>query len=303
VTHRGGACDGGVPQAAVAPGQSGGPRNRSDDENGETSGAATSFGSVAESYDRVRPGPAPAAMDWLVPPGCAVAVDLAAGTGLFTRALLGRSARVIAVEPDPRMREVLARRSPEVDVRAGYGEAMPLPDGAADAVFVSTAWHWLDLPRAVPEIARVLRRGGRLGIIWTSRDRTDDWVAELDLLSLDGIERPDAAATAPRTAAEARAWLDRAREVTLPEGSPFRAGQTASFRFRRTMPLADVLDWLATNSAFITASPASRAAVLSRYREALAGRAMAGTARDGFAEGEPVIDMPMRSWCWRAERR
>ncbi len=146
---------------------------------------ATSFGSVADSYDRVRPGPAAAALDWLVPAGCEVAVDLAAGTGLFTRALLGRAARVVAVEPDARMREVLARRSPGVDVREGRGEAMPLPDASADAVFVSTAWHWLDLPRAVPEIARVLRPGGRLGVIWTSRDRDEDWVAELDLLRLD----------------------------------------------------------------------------------------------------------------------
>ena len=302
MTHRGSACDDGLPPRAVVPGQLVGPRNRSDDEGRGNDQAATSFGSVAESYDRVRPGPAPEAMDWLVPPGCGVAVDLAAGTGLFTRALLGRAARVIAVEPDTRMREVLARRSPQVDARTGYGEAMPLPDGAADAVFVSTAWHWLDLPRAVPEIARVLRPGGRLGVIWTSRDRTDDWVAELDLLKLDGIDRPDAAATEPRTTGEVRGWLDRAHTITLPEGSPFGAGQTASFRFRRTMPLADVLNWVATNSAFITASPVSRAAALDRYRDVLAGRAVAGTQQDGFAAGEPVIDMPMRSWCWRAER-
>ena len=135
---------------------------------------ATSFGNVAESYDRVRPGPAPRALDWLVPDGCEVAVDLAAGTGLFTRELIGRAARVVAVEPDARMREVLARRSPEVDVREGWGEAMPLPDASADAVFVSTAWHWLDPARAVPEIARVLRPGGRLGVIWTSRNRDQD---------------------------------------------------------------------------------------------------------------------------------
>src|ERR1700684_3546499 len=98
------------------------------DNQGVTTGEsdATSFGSVADSYDRVRPGPAPAALDWLVPPACAVAVDLGAGPGLFPRALLGRAARVVAVEPDARMREVLARRSPAVDVRAGRGEAMPL---------------------------------------------------------------------------------------------------------------------------------------------------------------------------------
>jgi hypothetical protein len=65
---------------------------------------------MAGSYDRVRPGPAPAAVDWLIPAGCAVAVDLAAGTGLFTRALQGRVGQVVAVEPDERMRQVLAGR-------------------------------------------------------------------------------------------------------------------------------------------------------------------------------------------------
>jgi SAM-dependent methyltransferase len=255
---------------------------------------ATSFGSVADSYDRVRPGPPAAALDWLVPSGCEVAVDLAAGTGLFTRALLGRATRVVAVEPDARMREVLARRPAEIDVRAGRGEAMPLPDASADAVFVSTAWHWLDLPRAVPEIARVLRPGGRLGVLWTSRDRDEDWVAGLDLLG------PDNAGSAsdadgdrePRTLAEVRAQLDRHHAVRLPAGSPFGPGETASFGFTRTMPIDDVLAWLATSSDFITAPAAGREAALARSRAVLLSR----------AGNEPVIGMPLRSWCWRADR-
>ena len=250
---------------------------------------ATSFGRVAARYDRVRPGPPAAALDWLVPAGCRVAVDLAAGTGLFTRALLGRVARVTAVEPDPRMREVLARRSPALDVRDGRGEAMPLPDGAADAVFVSTAWHWLDPPRAVPEIARVLRPGGRLGVIWTSRNRDEDWVAELDLLWHRGGP--------PGTPAGVRAYLDSHNTVTLPDGAAFGAAETASFRFSRTMPVADVLDWLATSSNVITASVADRETGLARCREALLARA--GERAGGAG---PVIEMPMRSWCWRAER-
>src|SRR6202044_1247557 len=142
----------------------------------------------------------------LGPGGRAVAVGRAAGTGLFTRELLGRAARVVAVEPDPRMREVLARRAPERDAPPGRGEAMPLPDASADAVFVSTAWHWLDPARAVPEIARVLRPDGRLGVIWTTRDRDQDWVAELDLLRLPGVSDQDGE---PRTVEEARAALDR----------------------------------------------------------------------------------------------
>ena len=260
-------------------------------------GKATSFGRVADRYDRVRPGPAAAAVDWLVPAGCGVAVDLAAGTGLFTRALLGHAARVIAVEPDARMREVLASRSPGLDVRAGRGEAMPLPDASADALFVSTAWHWLDLPRAIPEIARVLRPGGRLGVIWTSRDRDEDWVAGLDLL------RPDSTDDGPRgagagsggrpTLAEARAALDRHHVVRLPPGSAFGPAQTASFGFTRTMPVDDVLAWLATNSDFITAPAAAQEAARARYAGLLLSRA--------GDDGE--IAVPLRSWCWRADRR
>jgi SAM-dependent methyltransferase len=251
----------------------------------------TSFGSVAESYDRVRPGPDAEALDWLVPPDCGLAVDVAAGTGLFTRALIGRAGQVVAIEPDERMRAVLAERSPEVRVLAGWGEQMPLPDACADAVFVSTAWHWLDPARAVPEITRVLRPGGRLGVIWTSRDRREDWVAELDLLRLPGIDDPPSAGR-PRTRNDVRASLEKEHSVTLPDDAEFGAAVTASFGFTRTLPVDDVVEWLATNSSFITASAADRAAGLDRCRAALLRQ----------TGGDDIIEMPMRSWCWRAER-
>lgn len=81
------------------------------------------------------------------------------------------------------MRAVLAARSPGARAVAGRGEVIPVPDASADGIFVSSAWHWLDPGQAVPEIARVLRDGGRLGVIWTSRDRQTDWVTELNRVS------------------------------------------------------------------------------------------------------------------------
>lgn len=253
---------------------------------GDKEQSATSFGTIAESYDRVRPGPAPAAVDWLVPGGCTVAVDLAAGTGLFTRALQGRAGSVVAVEPDERMRHVLAERSSGVRVLDGWAEEIPLPDRCADAVLVSHAWHWFDPQRAVPEIARVLTDGGRLGVLWTSRDRSEDWVAELDVV------RPP---KQPRTADEAMERLSRQHTVTMPGAAPFGAAQTASFGFTRIISVQDTLDWLASASQVITADPEQRAAGLTRSRAALKARAF--RARD-----TEVVRMPMRSWCWRAGR-
>jgi SAM-dependent methyltransferase len=244
---------------------------------------ATSFGQVADDYDRLRPGPPDEALDWLVPPDCEVAIDLAAGTGLFTRALRARVTRVIAVEPDDRMRAVLAARSPGVQAVAGRGEVIPVPAASADGVFVSAAWHWLDPGQAVPEIARVLRDGGRLGVIWTGRDRQADWVAELNRVSRLRPVQP---------AGDAASRRRRRQEVALPGNAPFENIASASFTFTRTMTVDGVVDWLATYSDVITAPEGERAAGLARARELLLPR----------ADGSGMIEVPMRSTCWRADR-
>lgn len=242
---------------------------------------ATSFGRVADDYDRLRPGPPDEALDWLVPDGFATAVELGAGTGLFTRALARRGGQVIAVEPDDRMRAVLAARSPGVRATAGRGEQIPVPDASADGVFVSSAWHWLDHDVAVPEIARVLRDGGRLGVIWTSRDRRADWVAELDALRR------------PRGSGEDEGGRRRrGHEVTLPEDAPFGNVATASFTFTRTMTVDEFVGWLGTYSRVITAPDEERAAGQARAREALLPR----------ADADGLVEVPMRSYCWRADR-
>ncbi|ORW87544.1 SAM-dependent methyltransferase [Mycobacterium sp. IEC1808] len=242
---------------------------------------AMSFGSIAENYDGLRPQPPPDAVNWLVPSGCGVAVDVGAGTGLFTRALLGKAAQVVAVEPDARMRKVLAARSPGVRVVEGRGESIPLPDASADAVFVSSAWHWMDPERAVPEIGRVLRDGGRLGLIWTSRDREVGWVRDLD--RLPGDEASDA-----ESADRARRRLD----VVLPLPTTFRNFARETFRFTRTMTIDDAVAMLGTYSRFLVASPEDRARRLTEARAALAAR----------FPGADTVEMPMQARCWRADR-
>ena len=243
-----------------------------------------SFGAVAGDYDRARPGPPDDAVDWLLPADCQTAVDLGAGTGLLSRALVGKVAQVVAVEPDARMRAVLAARSPGVRVVDGTGEAIPLPDASADGVFVSSAWHWMDPDRAVPEIGRVLRDGGRFGVLWTSRARESSWLRELGLARAAAIADPDAdAATQGRP---------RHHDVWLPEAGLFDNIETESFGFTRVMTIDSIVEMLATYSRIITASPQDRSAELARARTALLER---------FPDAAE-IDVPMRARCWRANR-
>jgi SAM-dependent methyltransferase len=128
----------------------------------------------AEAYERGRPGysePAVARLlDALEIDANSVVLDLAAGTGKFTGELVAVAGSVIAVEPEPHMRAELARGLPMVDVRDGHATNIPVPDGAVDAVTVAQAFHWFAGREALDEIARVLRAGGRLGLIWNVRD-------------------------------------------------------------------------------------------------------------------------------------
>jgi SAM-dependent methyltransferase len=245
---------------------------------------AQSFGAIASDYDRLRPAPAEAAVDWLVPEGCQVAVDVAAGTGLLTRALTGRVPRVVAVEPDERMRAVLQARSKDVEVLPGRGEAIPLPDASADAVFVSSAWHWMDPPLALAEITRVLRDGGRFGLIWTCRDREVGWLRDLSRRRGPRTPPPDEQADGSPGR--------RPREVDLPASTALAWAERASFSYTRMMTVADFVALQATYSGVITAAPADRAAELCRARAALEER----------FPGAVEVAVPIRSECWRAER-
>jgi ubiquinone/menaquinone biosynthesis C-methylase UbiE len=148
---------------------------------------AEQFATVADVYDRGRPDYPPAAVGALaaelaLTPDERV-LDLAAGTGKLTRALLAAGLDVVAVEPQGAMRDKLADAIGAERVLEGVAEAIPLPDGAVSAVTVADAFHWFDRPRALAEIRRVLRPGGGLAVISTVPDWSGvSWAHELGTL-------------------------------------------------------------------------------------------------------------------------
>jgi ubiquinone/menaquinone biosynthesis C-methylase UbiE len=148
--------------------------------------AARGFEAGAASYEAARPGYPDEAVAVLrdavgVGPGAAV-LDLAAGTGKLTRRLVDLGAEVTAVEPVTAMRRQLERVLPEVVAVDGTAEEIPADDGSFDVVVVAQAFHWFDAAAALTEIARVLRPGGRLAILWNERDEATPWVAEMSRL-------------------------------------------------------------------------------------------------------------------------
>ncbi|MGD0699605.1 MAG: class I SAM-dependent methyltransferase [Trebonia sp.] len=242
-----------------------------------------SFGSVAADYDRYRPPPPPEAIDWLIPPDATAVLDLAAGTGAVTRLLAGRAERVFAVEPDDRMRAVLAARCPQVEALAGRGEEIPLPGASVDAVVISSAWHWLDPDLAVPEIVRVLRPGGTLGVIRVSWDTRVDWVAEFNSLAR-AARRADAVPDGQRPERRPR------REVRFPPDSPMSPLQEHTVEYSLPMTKDDLFGLLGTYSGVITLDPGRRARFSQQARE--------------FLNRQPwdQIGLPMICRCLRSTR-
>jgi SAM-dependent methyltransferase len=119
-----------------------------------------------DDYERGRPGWPREAVVTLELAPTATVLDLGAGTGKLTRELVPEFERVIAVEPAEAMRRLLATHCPTVDARAGDARAIPLERGSVDAVFAAQSFHWFDDDAALGEIARVLRTGGALALLW-----------------------------------------------------------------------------------------------------------------------------------------
>lgn len=145
--------------------------------------AERGFTAGAETYVKGRPEYPSQITEWLtntlaLGDGSQV-LDLGAGTGKFTTYLKRAGAEVTAVEPVDAMRAQLAARHPDIRILSSSATAIPLPDGSVDAVVCAQSFHWFANERALAEIRRVLKRGGRLGLVWNIRDDAVAWVANL----------------------------------------------------------------------------------------------------------------------------
>lgn len=220
-----------------------------------------SFGAAADVYDRSRPSYPVEAVRFALPGGAMRVLDLAAGTGKLTGVLLDLGLDVVAVEPTPEMRALLP---PRAEILDGTAEAIPLPDASVDAVLVGQAFHWFDEDVALKEIARVLRPGGTLGLLWNLREVTEPWVDEVwGLFESASIED----ASGESASGDSDAFSD-----TQPPTAPFEATEDFEPASWQHFPNAQQLDpdllvdLVASRSGVIVLPVEQRVEVLQRTR-------------------------------------
>ena len=151
------------------------------------------FGRSAREYEQGRPEWPEELLDRVVSelglgPQAEV-LDLGAGTGKLTRSLVPRFARVVAVEPDDAMRDVLEEVVPAAEALPGNAEAIPIADTSVDAVFSAEAFHWFATDAAVAEIVRALRPRGAFVIFWNYPLEDDEMGEEAERVIKAAVER------------------------------------------------------------------------------------------------------------------
>jgi SAM-dependent methyltransferase len=237
----------------------------------QTPAGARSFGSVADAYDRGRPPYPREAAAWLTGDQPVTVLELGAGTGKLTAELVALGHDVLATDPDGAMLAILARDLPDVRTAVAGAEDIPLPDRSVDVVVCAQSFHWFDLDLALPEIARVLRPGGRLAVVWNQRDERIPWVRRLG--ALIGTQ-------------------DQLREPAEPlvQSALFGFVEDATFKFWQTVDRASIQDLVLSRSNVAVLDAEGRAAKLA---EVLA-------FYDDYGRGMDGMQLPYETKCFRA---
>ncbi len=271
---------------------------------------AESFGGVASEYERFRPGPPVAAIDWVLPAHVGTIIDLGAGTGASTKPMIERAEFVVAVEPDDRMRSVLMAEVPGVEVLKGWGESIPVPDNFADAVLASSSWHWMDPIPAFREVGRVLVPGGILGALWTVPDPQGPFLVQAQALLTDQVERNPEVAEASANASASQQespspynefscliMADEYRplmKLEVPPGIAFEEPESELFTWDVALNADELIGLLGTWPWIITLPEETRQRLFAEARRLL--RELLGI------EGERTVDVAFRCEAWRTRR-
>jgi SAM-dependent methyltransferase len=141
---------------------------------------ARSFDAWAPEYDRYRPSYPEELFTTIATqlelPAEPHVADLGAGTGRATLAMAELGWRVTAIEPGRPMLDILRARASDrglfVATVDSLAEETGLDPASVDLATAAQAFHWFDKPRAVAEMARIVRPGGGVALFWNVRDET-----------------------------------------------------------------------------------------------------------------------------------
>lgn len=239
------------------------------------------FDSAARRYAAARPTYPAEAVAWLVSATPVTVLDLAAGSGALTRALLGRGGIVVAAEPSRNLLLELTAEAPRALAVRAAAEGLPFANAAFDVVTVATAFHWFEPERALPEIARVLRAGGRLGLVWNTRQLADPWAREFDALLR---------AAQPSTL-RGEWGTDSVR--ALDDSSYFEPPEHAGFPHTQRLDRSGLVDLVASRSYVIALDDSTRQDVL----------AAAAALFDSAADADGYVELSYVADCWRSTSR
>jgi SAM-dependent methyltransferase len=224
---------------------------------------------------------------WYLPKRVDRVVDLGAGTGALSRLLIGRADEIVAVEPDDRMRAVLAADFPDVKAMKGTGEDMPIDDGSADAVLASSSWHWMDVEPTLREVQRVLKTGGLLGAMWSGPDPEGPFVAQARaLMTQDAGGGGGGMSTFLADAIRPSSTLE------IPNGFGFGEPQRETFTWMMGLTADELIGLLATFSWVINLPHDERETLFAQARRLL--MEFLGV------EGDVTVDVDFRCEAWRA---